>query len=78
MRSFYDDNDEFEELSFDDFDATRRIMKKKHRDGAKFGSRKKTHKVRKDHWAASDLDDFDDYDDYRDDEFDKHYRRYEE
>ena len=74
MRSFYDDNDEFEELSFDDFDATRRIMKKKHRDGAKFGSRKKTHKVHKDHWETSDLNDIDDYDDYREVEFDKHYR----
>lgn len=74
MRSFYDDNDEFEELSFDDFDATRRIMKKKHRDGAEFGSRKKTHKVHKDRWEASDLNDFDDFDDYSNDEFDKHYR----
>ena len=27
MPSFYDDNDEFEELSFDDFAATRRIIK---------------------------------------------------
>ena len=77
MRSFYDDNDEFEELSFDDFAATRRIIKDKHRKAATFGSRKKTHKVHKDHWDASDWDEFDDYADYRDDEFDKHYR-YEE
>ena len=73
MRSFYDDNDEFEELSFDDLAATHRIIKDKYRKGAKFISRKKTHKVHKDHWDASDWDEFDDYDDYRDDEFDKHY-----
>ncbi|MGB5511076.1 MAG: hypothetical protein WBM87_05145 [Woeseiaceae bacterium] len=77
MPSFYDDNDEFEELSFDDFAATRRIIKDKHRKNEKFGSRKKTHKVHKDRWEASDLNDFDDLDDYSDDEFDKHYR-YEE
>ncbi len=73
MRSYYDDMDEFDELSFDDFAATRRIIRDRHRGGAKTGSRKKTHKVQKDHWDAADWDEFDDYDDYRDAEFDKHY-----
>ena len=77
MRSVYDDNDEFDELSFDDLAATRRIIKDKHRSGAKFGSRKKARKVHKDHWDASDWDEIDDYDDYLDDEFDRYYR-YEE
>jgi hypothetical protein len=77
MRSFYDDPDEFDELSFDDLAATRRFTRDKHRSRAKFGSRKKPHKVHKDHWEPSDWDDFDDYDDYRDVEFDRHYR-YEE
>jgi hypothetical protein len=74
MGSFYDDNDEFAELSFDDFAATRRIIKDKHRKSTKFGTRKKTHKMSDNAWDAPDGNDFDDYDDYRDDEFDKHYR----
>lgn len=78
MRPFFDDYDELDESSFDDFAATRRLLSEKqrhrqHHPHQKGAGRKRHGRARHDRWAGDNWDSYDEYDDYNDDEFDRHY-----
>ncbi len=77
MRPFFDDYDELDESSFDNFAATRRLLGEKQTTSAsphqKDAGRKRHGRAHHDRWADDNWDSYDEYDDYSDDEFDRHY-----
>lgn len=73
MRSTFDDFDEFDDRTVDDFLATRHIIRDRQRQPGKKRGRRHSRKMRAEQWDDVDWDRYVDYDDYNDDEFDSFY-----
>ena len=73
MRSYYDDYDDFDDRSLEDYLTTRRDPRDKPRRKAKKRGRRHPETFQDDGWNAFDWESGVDYDDYDDSEFDSYY-----